>query len=147
MSYSFQNPSAEVIESYLKSAKTIAIVGLSHRKEAASYQVAHFLQAAGYRIIPVNPKLEGQELLGEHVYAYLKDIRAGHIYLNTVNDVFRRSEYLPDVAYDFLETKDRVFWSQIGLENEEAETILRQSNRQDIVMNRCTKIEYMRLFV
>ena len=44
MSYSFQNPSAEVIESYLKSAKTIAIVGLSHRK-AASYQVAHFLQA------------------------------------------------------------------------------------------------------
>ena len=72
MSYSFQNPSAEVIESYLKSAKTIAIVGLSHRKEAASYQVAHFLQAAGYRIIPVNPKLEGQELLGEHVYAILK---------------------------------------------------------------------------
>ena len=72
MSYSFQNPSAEVIESYLKSAKTIAIVGLSHRKEAASYQVAHFLQAAGYRIIPVNPKLEGQELLGEHVMLILK---------------------------------------------------------------------------
>ena len=137
MSYSFQNPSAEVIESYLKSAKTIAIVGLSHRKEAASYQVAHFLQAAGYRIIPVNPKLEGQELLGEHVYAYLKDIP----FSVDIVDVFRRSEYLPDVAYDFLETKDRV------LENEEAETILRQSNRQDIVMNRCTKIEYMRLFV
>ena len=102
MSYSFQNPSDEVIESYLKSAKTIAIVGLSHRKEAASYQVAHFLQAAGYRIIPVN---------------------------------------------DFLETDATVFWSQIGLENEEAETILRQANRQDIVMNRCTKREYMRLFV
>ncbi|MFB5967900.1 CoA-binding protein [Streptococcus thermophilus] len=143
MSYSFQNPSAEVIESYLKSAKTIAIVGLSHRKEAASYQVAHFLQAAGYRIIPVNPKLEGQELLGEHVYAYLKDIP----FSVDIVDVFSRSEYLPEVAYDFLETKDRVFWSQIGLENEEAETILRQSNRQDIVMNRCTKIEYMRLFV
>ena len=129
MSYSFQNPSAEVIESYLKSAKTIAIVGLSHRKEAASYQVAHFLQAAGYRIIPVNPKLEGQELLGEHVYAYLKDIP----FSIDIVDVFRRSEFLPDVAY--------------GLENEEAETILRQANRQDIVMNRCTKIEYMRLFV
>ena len=135
MSYSFQNPSAEVIESYLKSAKTIAIVGLSHRKEAASYQVAHFLQAAGYRIIPVNPKLEGQELLGEHVYAYLKDIP----FSIDIVDVFRRSE--------FLETDAKVFWSQIGLENEEAETILRQANRQDIVMNRCTKIEYMRLFV
>ena len=137
MSYSFQNPSAEVIESYLKSAKTIAIVGLSHRK------VAHFLQAAGYRIIPVNPKLEGQELLGEHVYAYLKDIP----FSIDIVDVFRRSEFLPDVAYDFLETDAKVFWSQIGLENEEAETILRQANRQDIVMNRCTKIEYMRLFV
>ena len=90
MSYSFQNPGAEVIESYLKSAKTIAIVGLSHRKEAASYQVAHFLQAAGYRIIPVNPKLEGQELLGEHVYAYLKDIP----FSVDIVDVFRRSEYL-----------------------------------------------------
>ena len=130
MSYSFQNPGAEVIESYLKSAKTIAIVGLSHRKEAASYQVAHFLQAAGYRIIPVNPKLEGQELLVQHVYAYLKDI-----------------PFSVDIVDVFIETKDRVFWSQIGLENEEAETILRQSNRQDIVMNRCTKIEYMRLFV
>ena len=72
MSYSFQNPSAEVIESYLKSAKTIAIVGLSHRKEAASYQVAHFLQAAGYRIIPVNPKLEGQELLESMFMLILK---------------------------------------------------------------------------
>ena len=153
MSYSFQNPSAEVIESYLKSAKTIAIIRtgflnndamfVSHRKEAASYQVAHFLQAAGYRIIPVNPKLEGQELLGEHVYAYLKDIP----FSIDIVDVFRRSEFLPDVAYDFLETDAKVFWSQIGLENEEAETILRQANRQDIVMNRCTKIEYMRLFV
>ena len=58
-----------------------------------------------------------------------------------------RDRFLPDVAYDFLETDAKVFWSQIGLENEEAETILRQANRQDIVMNRCTKIEYMRLFV
>ena len=47
----------------------------------------------------------------------------------------------------FLKRMTTVFWSQIGLENEEAETILRQANRQDIVMNRCTKIEYMRLFV
>ena len=125
MSYSFQNPSAEVIESYLKSAKTVAIVGLSHRKEAASYQVAHFLQAAGYRIIPVNPKLEGQELLGEHVYAYLKDIP----FSVDIVDVFRRSECLPDVAYDFLETKDKVFWSQIGLENEEAENICQTQKR------------------
>ena len=143
MSYSFQNPSDEVIKSYLESAKTIAVVGLSHRKETAAFQVAHFLQNAGYRIVPVNPKLEGEELLGERVYAQLKDIPFS---IDIVN-VFRRSEFLPEVASDFLETDAKVFWSQIGLENEEAETILRQANRQDIVMNRCTKIEYMRLFV
>lgn len=74
MTYTFRNPSEEVIDSYLKSAKTIAIVGLSHRKETAAYQVAHFLKTAGYRIVPVNPKLEGQEILGEHVYGQLKDI-------------------------------------------------------------------------
>lgn len=143
MSYSFQNPSDDVIKSYLESAKTIAVVGLSHRKETAAFQVAHFLQNAGYRIVPVNPKLEGEELLGERVYAQLRDIP----FSIDIVDVFRRSEFLPDVAYDFLETDAKVFWSQIGLENEEAETILRQANRQDIVMNRCTKIEYMRLFV
>ena len=143
MSYSFQNPSDEVIKSYLESAKTIAVVGLSHRKETASYKVAHFLQNAGYRIVPVNPKLEGEELLGEHVYAQLRNIP----FSIDIVDVFRRSESLPEVASDFLETDAKVFWSQIGLENEEAETILRQANRQDIVMNRCTKIEYMRLFV
>ena len=77
------------------------------------------------------------------------DGRAGHVVPFSIDivDVFRRSELLPDVAYDFLETDATVFWSQIGLENEEAETILRQANRQDIVMNRCTKREYMRLFV
>ena len=143
MSYSFQNPSDEVIKSYLESAKTIAVVGLSHRKETAAFQVAHFLQNAGYRIVPVNPKLEGEELLGERVYAQLKDIPFS---IDIVN-VFRRSEFLPEVASDFLETDAKVFWSQIGLENKEAESILRQVNRQDIVMNRCTKVEYMRLFV
>ena len=62
-------------------------------------------------------------------------------------DVFRRSDFLPDVASDFLEADAKVFWSQIGIENEEAEIMLRQAGHQDIVMNRCTKIEYMRLFV
>ena len=105
MSYSFQNPSAEVIESYLKSAKTIAIVGLSHRKEAASYQVAHFLQAAGYRIIPVNPKLEGQELLGEHVYAYLKDIP----FSVDIVDVFSRSGIYQMLLMIFLKRRTEFF--------------------------------------
>ena len=100
MTYTFQNPSEEVIESYLKSAKTI-------------------------------------------VYGQLKDIP----FSVDIVDVFRRSDFLPDVASDFLEADAKVFWSQIGIENEEAEIMLRQAGHQDIVMNRCTKIEYMRLFV
>ena len=77
MSYSFQNPSAEVIESYLKIClKTIAIVGLClivRRQHLIRLLISYKLLVI--IIIPVNPKLEGPgELLGEHVYAYLKDI-------------------------------------------------------------------------
>ena len=103
MSYSFQNPSDKKIKSYLDDAHTIAIVGLSHRQETASYQVATFLQGVGYRIIPVNPKLVGQELFGEKVYGRLQDVPTS---IDIVN-VFRRSEFLIDVAKDFRKSRSR----------------------------------------
>ena len=74
MAYQFQNPSQHVIFDYVKRAKTIAIVGLSARKETAAYDVAQVLQSAGYKIIPVNPRAVGDEILGETVYARLQDI-------------------------------------------------------------------------
>ncbi|MGZ7196572.1 CoA-binding protein, partial [Streptococcus pyogenes] len=83
-------------------------------------------------IIPVNPKLAGQEILGQKVYACLQDIP---VHVDIVN-VFRRSEFLPDVASDFLETDADIFWAQLGLESQEAEEILRQAGRNDIVMNK-----------
>lgn len=141
MSYSFQNPSQEVIFDYLKKAKTIAVVGLSNREETAAYRVSKLMQEAGYTIIPVNPKLAGEKLLGETVYARLQDIP---VPIDIV-DVFRRSEFLPDVARDFLETDAKVFWAQLGLENEEAEQLLRAAGRNDIVMNKCIKIEYLEM--
>ncbi|HFI0594652.1 TPA: CoA-binding protein [Streptococcus suis] len=141
MTYAFQNPSQDTIFDYLKKAKTIAVVGLSNREETAAYRVSSIMQDAGYRIIPVNPRSAGETILGETVYASLKDIPVS---IDIVN-VFRRSEFLPEVASEFIETDAKIFWAQLGLENQEAEHILRQAGHSDIVMNRCIKIEYQKM--
>ena len=141
MTYAFQNPSQETIFDFLKEAKTIAVVGLSNREETAAYRVSRIMQDAGYRIIPVNPRSAGETILGETVYASLKDIPLS---IDIVN-VFRRSEFLPDVAREFIETDAKIFWAQLGLESQEAEEILRQAGRDQIVMNRCIKIEYQKM--
>ena len=138
MTYTFENSSPEVIFDYLRKAKTVAVVGLSNRPETSSFMVTQALQADGYRIFPVNPRLVGQEILGEKVFARLPDIPE---HIDSV-DVFRRSEFLPDVARDFIETDAVVFWAQQGLENQEAEQILRDHDRHQIVMDRCIKVEY-----
>ncbi|HFI0114074.1 TPA: CoA-binding protein [Streptococcus suis] len=139
MTYSFQNPSQEQIFTYLKNAKTIAVVGLSSREETAAYRVSKLMQEAGYKIIPVNPRAAGETILGEKVYASLLEIDQPI----DIVDVFRRSEFLADVAREFVQTEAKVFWAQLGLESQEAEEILRQAGRQDIVMNKCIKIEYL----
>lgn len=141
MTYAFQNPSQDTIFDFLKEAKTIAVVGLSNREETAAYRVSKIMQDAGYRIIPVNPRSAGETILGENVYASLKDIPLS---IDIVN-VFRRSEFLPDVAREFIETDAKIFWAQLGLESQEAEEILRQAGRDQIVMNRCIKIEYQKM--
>ena len=141
MTYAFQNPSQDTIFDFLKEAKTIAVVGLSNREETAAYRVSRIMQDAGYRIIPVNPRSAGETILGETVYASLKDIPLS---VGIVN-VFRRSEFLPDVAREFVETDAKIFWAQLGLESQEAEEILRQAGRDQIVMNRCIKIEYQKM--
>jgi len=141
MTYAFQNPSRDTIFDFLKEAKTIAVVGLSNREETAAYRVSRIMQDAGYRIIPVNPRSAGETILGETVYASLKDIPLS---IDIVN-VFRRSEFLPDVAREFVETDAKIFWAQLGLESEEAEEILRRAGRDQIVMNRCIKIEYQKM--
>ncbi len=141
MTYSFINPDNTVIKSYLETAKTIAVVGLTDNGETAAFGVAKFLQAMDYKIIPVNPKYAGQTILGETVYASLKDVPESI----DIVDVFRRSEALADVAMDFLEIDAKVFWAQLGLQSQEAEEILKAAGHNDIVMNRCLKIEYMKL--
>ncbi|HEL2071978.1 TPA: CoA-binding protein [Streptococcus suis] len=141
MSYSFQNPSQDIIFDYLKNAKTIAVVGLSGREETAAYRVSKLMQEAGYKIIPVNPKAAGGTILGELVYSSLAEIDQPI----DIVDVFRRSEFLPEVAQEFIQSNAKVFWAQLGLESQEAEKLLRQAGRNDIVMNKCIKIEYLEM--
>lgn len=143
MTYQFQNPSDDILRTYLESTKTIAVVGLSDRQDTAAYQVAKFMQAMDYQIVPVNPKLAGQTILGELVYATIKAIP----FEVDIVDVFRRSEILPEVARDFLESQAKVFWAQLGLDNQEAEMILRSAGKQAIVMNRCLKVDYLDLII
>lgn len=141
MAYHFQNPDQETIFNYLRDSKTIAVVGLSNRQESPAYQVSKMMQKVGYKIIPVNPRQAGKTILGELTYASLKDIPET---IDIVN-VFRRSDFLPEVAKEFVTTNARIFWAQLGLENKEAEQILRDNHRDDIVMNRCIKIDYFNM--
>ena len=143
MSELFKNPSDGVVRQYLTTSKTVAVVGLSDREETTSNRVSKEMQSRGYRIIPVNPKLAGQEILGEKAYASLAEIPF-HV---DIVDVFRRSEFLPDVARDFLKADAKIFWAQLGLESLEAAEILRAGGCDDIVMNRCIKREQTRLIL
>lgn len=138
---SFENPDQEVIFDYLRTAKNIAIVGLSNKPDRISYEIGELLQEQGYRIFPVNPVLAGQEILGEKVYEKLQDVPESI----DIVDVFRRSEFLPEVAEEFIQTDAKVFWAQLGLESEEAAEILEKANRKDVVMNRCIKIELAKM--
>ena len=141
MTYHFKNPSDGIVKHYLENSKVIAVVGLSDREEATSHHVSKEMQERVYRITPINPRAAGRKILGETVYASLKDIP----FSIDIVDIYRRSEFLPDVARDFLEADAKIFWVQLGLENEEAEQILRAAGRDDIVMDRCIKQEHTRL--
>ena len=143
MTYHFQNPSDAIVKHYLKNSKVFAVVGLSDREETTSNRVSKEMQERGYRIIPVNPRAAGGQIFGETVYASLKDIP----FPVDIVDVYRRSEFLPDVALDFLQSDAKIFWAQLGLESEEAEQILRTAGRDDIVMDRCIKREHTRLIL
>jgi uncharacterized protein len=135
MIMAIEYPTRKETGDILKNSKTIAVVGLSNNPERTSYMVSKAMQDAGYDIIPVNPTID--EVLGKKAVASLRDIE-GHV---DIVNVFRRSEQLFDVAKEFLEIDADVFWSQLGLENEEAYELLKKNNKT-IVMNRCIKVEH-----
>lgn len=125
----------------LQSCRTVAVVGLSAEWHRPSYFVAKYLQQHGYRVIPVNPRYAGQQILGEPVFASLADITEP---VDMV-DVFRRSEDVPPIAEQAIRMGAKCLWQQIGVASAEADAAARAAGL-DSVMNRCTKIEHARLF-
>lgn len=128
-----ENPSLEELGALLKKAKRIAVVGLSNNPERTSYQISKAMQDAGYDIIPVNPTVD--EVLGVKAVKTLKEIE-GHV---DIVNVFRRSEFLPQIAKEFDEIDADVFWAQQGVVNEEAYKFLKDRG-YTVVMDLCIKV-------
>jgi len=126
------------IKKLLVEAETIAILGLSSKPERDSHQIAKYLKAQGYRIIPVSP---GQkEILGEKAVASLDDIDQPV----DIVTVFRNPAQIVPHAREALGLKPKTFWMQLNIENQEAATLLTDAGI-DVVMNRCIKVEHGRL--
>ena len=125
----------EILERY----KTIAVVGLSNHPWRASYSVSQYMKNAGYRIIPVNP-LE-REVLGEKAYPTLDDVAEPF----EIVDIFRRSEYVPDIVEASIRKKARVIWMQLGVVHEEAAAQARAAGLE-VVMDRCILQDHMVYF-
>jgi predicted CoA-binding protein len=137
----------KTIPQILQDAKTIAVVGLSDKPERASNEVAAYLQDAGYRIVPINPSLAGQQVLGETAYASLKEaadaLRADGVAIDVV-DCFRKAEDIPEIARDAIAVRAGALWMQLGIENQAAADMASAAGL-DVVMNHCMKIEHHHL--
>jgi hypothetical protein len=130
----------ENLKDILKKARTVAVVGISHKEERDSHMVAKYLKTHGYKIIPVNPKYKDKEVLGEKCYASLNDI-PGHV---DIVDIFRNIEAIPGVVDQAVEIKAGCVWMQLGLSHEEAAKKARSAGLC-VIENRCMKIEHSRL--
>lgn len=138
----FHNPSDERRRQLLEEAKTIAVVGLSNKPERTSHMVAAAMQNAGYRIIPVNPTIAGQTVLGEKAVASLSEIDEP---VDIVN-VFRRSEDVPPVAEEAVKLKPKALWLQQGIVSEEAAALAKQHGIE-VIMDLCIKVDHALLRV
>jgi len=130
---------SDPITEILKSARAIAVVGLSSKPHRPSYGVAEYLQSAGYRVIPVNPN-EG-EVLGEKSYACLEDVPEKV----DVVDIFRRSELVPEVVESAIRIGARAVWMQEGVIHSQAAERARQAGLI-VVMDTCMLKEHMKRF-
>ncbi len=129
----------QVIADIIKNYRVVAVVGLSSDPARPSYQVAEYLQAHGYRIIPVNPGC--QEILGEKCYSSLKEIP----FPVEVVDIFRKVAAIPAIVEEAIQIGAKAVWMQLELVEPESAQKAREAGLQ-VVMDRCLKVEHARMF-
>lgn len=130
-----------LIRDILGRVRTIALVGASNNPIRPSYFVMKYLTDKGFRIIPVNPGIAGQTLFGQTAYATLRDIPARP----DMVDIFRNAEAAGPIADEAAAIGIPVIWMQLGVRNDEA-AARAEARGATVIMNRCPKIEYARLF-
>ncbi|MDA1059680.1 MAG: CoA-binding protein [Proteobacteria bacterium] len=128
------------IRAILRETKIIAMVGASSNWNRPSYFAMKYLQRKGFRVIPVNPREAGKEILGETVYASLAEVPDK---IDMV-DVFRNSEAAGPVADEAVAVGAKILWMQLGVRNDAAAARAEAAGLK-VVMNRCPKIEFGRL--
>jgi hypothetical protein len=126
------------IEDILKTSRIIAVVGLSPKPDRDSYEVAHYLQQHGYKIIPVNPT--AASILGEKAYPDLLSIPEKV----DVVDIFRRPEHVPPIVEEAIKIGAKTIWMQLGVVNEDAAKKAVEAGLE-VVMDKCMLREHRRL--
>ncbi|MBM4167103.1 MAG: CoA-binding protein [Ignavibacteria bacterium] len=129
------NSEIQIIKHIFSFVKNIAIVGLSDNPERSSYGVASYLLRAGFTIVPVNPAIE--HVFGIPSITSLKDIGKP---IDLVN-IFRRSEFVPEIVDDAISIGAKSIWMQEGVINEHAAELAR-ANNIPVVMNRCIAVAH-----
>ena len=132
--------SDEAIAQLLSQAKRIALVGASAKPERPSHRVMQFLLDEGYEVLPINPGLAGQKLLGQTVYASLADLPTSV----EMADIFRDAASLPEVTQEVVDAGIPAIWTQLGVVHSEAERTGLDAGLQ-MVIDRCPAIEIPRL--
>lgn len=136
---SYHHPTQEVLSDILSSSKRIAVVGLSDKPNRTSYQVASYMQQAGYEIIPVNPNIE--QALGVKAYRSLEEIEGE---IDIVN-IFRRSSDTFEIAEEAVKVGAKAVWLQLGISNDQAYQVAHDAGLY-VVMNSCIKVNHAQLF-
>jgi predicted CoA-binding protein len=136
-STAWKNPTREEIKQLLDNSKTVAVVGLSSKKERASNEVASYLKGQGFNIIPVNPRED--EVLGEKSYPDVSSIGQAV----DVVDIFRRAEDTPPIVEEAIKSGAKCIWLQKGIISQESYDLARKAG-VPIVMNACMLEEHKR---
>jgi len=130
------------IKDILSKYKTIAMIGVSQNPSRPSTIVMKYMQKYGYKVIPVNPRIQGEKILGEEVFEKITDIKEPV----DIVDVFRPSNEAYGIAEDTVKIGAKVLWLQLGIRDEEAKKLMYKNNI-DYVENKCTKMEYQKFFL